>query len=163
MTKEKWKYAGRLTKREKIAILIKRCAMGEISLNEYEKLEDMNMDGLMIVQDERLYRFTSDSVLLSRFASARNGEFVADFCAGSGIVGLHYYALHRHEKKGVKVVLFEMQSSLHELSKKSIVYNNFEEAIEAKNCKVQEIPQEYCGQFSLILCNLSRFFHYYLV
>ena len=144
---------GRLTKRKKIAILIGRCAMGEITLGEYEKLEDMNMDGLKIVQDERLYRFTSDSVLLSKFASARNGDFVADFCAGSGIVGLHFYALHRRERKGIKILLFEMQPTLFELSKKSIVYNGFEECIEAKNCKIQEIPSEYRERFSLILCN----------
>ena len=46
--------------------------MGEnILLGEYEVLEDMMMDGLKIVQDTRLYRFTSDSVLLSRFAKAK--------------------------------------------------------------------------------------------
>ena len=42
----------------------------EIQLDEYEVLEDMLIDGLKIVQDTRLYRFTSDSVLLSRFAKA---------------------------------------------------------------------------------------------
>ena len=51
-----------------------------IELGEYEVLEDMLVDGLKMVQDTRLYRFTSDSVLLSRFAKARNGEKVADFC-----------------------------------------------------------------------------------
>lgn len=127
--------------------------MGEITLLEHEQLEDMNLDGLKIVQDERLYRFTSDSVLLSKFAQAKNGDYVADFCAGSGIVGLHFYALNRHEKKGIKVVLFEMQSSLCDLSKKSIAYNGFEEIFTAENCKIQEIPPYYHEKFSLILCN----------
>ena len=54
----------------------------EIVLGEYEVLEDMMLDGLKIVQDTRLYRFTSDSVLLSRFAKAKKGDRVADFCAG---------------------------------------------------------------------------------
>ena len=39
-----------------------------MQLSEYEVAEDMLIDGLKIVQDTRLYRFTSDSVLLSRFA-----------------------------------------------------------------------------------------------
>ena len=45
--------------------------MEKVELGEYEVLEDMLIDGLKIVQDTRLYRFTSDSVLLSRFAKAR--------------------------------------------------------------------------------------------
>ncbi|MBQ9118160.1 MAG: methyltransferase [Clostridia bacterium] len=125
----------------------------ETPLGEYEKWEDMLIDGLKVAQDERLYRFTSDSVLLSKFAQAKNGDYVADFCAGSGIVGLHFYALNRHEKKGLKVVLFEMQSPLYELSKKSILYNGFEEAFKAENCKIQEISPNYHEKFSLILCN----------
>ena len=125
----------------------------EICLSPTERLEDMNIDGLMVVQDERLYRFTSDSVLLSRFAQAKTGDYVADFCAGSGIVGLHFYALNRHEKKGLKVVLFEMQKPLHDLSKKSIAYNGFEDVFTAEHCKIQEIPAVYHEAFSLVLCN----------
>ena len=67
-----------------------------MELGQYEVVEDMLIDGLKIVQDTRLYRFTSDSVLLSRFAKAKNGDNVADFCAGSGIVAFHFYALNRH-------------------------------------------------------------------
>ena len=60
--------------------------MSEITLGEYEVAEDMCMDGLKIVQDTRLYRFTSDSVLLSKFAKPKTRDVVADFCSGSGIV-----------------------------------------------------------------------------
>lgn len=61
-----------------------------MELKESEVLEDMLIGGLKIVQDTRLYRFTSDSVLLSRFARGKNGDNVADFCAGSGIVAYHF-------------------------------------------------------------------------
>ncbi|MFR1982763.1 MAG: hypothetical protein ACLS4Z_02795 [Christensenellaceae bacterium] len=61
-----------------------------MQLSDYEVAEDMLIDGLKIVQDTRLYRFTSDSVLLSRFARAKAGDKVADFCAGSGIVAFHF-------------------------------------------------------------------------
>ena len=64
-------------------------------LSEYEVAEDLMIDGLKVIQDTRLYRFTSDSVLLSRFARAKRGDNVADFCAGSGIVAFHFYALNR--------------------------------------------------------------------
>ena len=78
------------------------------------------------MQDERLYRFTSDSVLLSKFARARNGDKIADFCAGSGVVAYHFYALNRKNKKNLSFSLFEMQKSLALLSEKTAKLNDFD-------------------------------------
>lgn len=124
----------------------------EIELGEYEVAEDMMIDGLKIVQDTRLYRFTSDSVLLSRFARARNGDKIADFCAGSGVVAYHFYALNREKRKNLSFSLFEMQPSLARLSEKTAKLNDFD-CFETVNCKLQEIPERYREKFSLVLCN----------
>lgn len=121
-------------------------------LDEYEVAEDMGLDNLKIVQDTRLYRFTSDSVLLSKFAKARSNERVADFCAGSGIVAYHFYALNRERAKTCRFSLFEMQESLAKLSVKTAILNGFEN-FETVNCKLQELPEKYREKFSLILCN----------
>lgn len=120
-----------------------------MQLDENEVLEDMLMDGLKIVQNVSLYRFTSDSVLLSRFASARVREVAADFCAGSGIVGIHFLALNPSVES---LTLFEMQPELYSASKKTIEYNSLKN-VEAVNIRVQDIGPEYDGKFSLILCN----------
>ncbi len=123
----------------------------KFTLGEYEVLEDMMMDGLKIVQDTRLYRFTSDSVLLSRFARAKRGEIVADFCSGSGIVAFHFYALNKNTQ-GIRFTLFELQPELLALSKKTATYNGFEN-FEFVEGRLQEIPKRYQEKFSLILCN----------
>ncbi len=122
----------------------------EITLTENEVLEDMLIDGLKIVQDKTLYRFTSDSVLLSRFAKAKKGDIVADFCAGSGIVAFHFYALNKNP--ALRFTLFEMQKALSDLSKKTAAYNDFDN-FEIVNCKLQELPEGYREKFSLVLCN----------
>ena len=85
--------------------------MEGVELGEYEVLEDMLVDGLQIVQDTRLYRFTSDSVLLSRFAKAKKRDKVADFCAGSGIVAFHFYAINRKEIDGLEFIVFSIHAS----------------------------------------------------
>ncbi|MBQ7912916.1 MAG: methyltransferase [Clostridia bacterium] len=122
-----------------------------IVLGEYEVLEDMMLDGLKIVQDTRLYRFTSDSVLLSRFAKAKRGDNVADFCAGSGIVAFHFYALNK-QTQGLKFTLFELQEDLSALSKKTAAYNGFEN-FAFEQGRLQDIKKEYNEKFSLVLCN----------
>ena len=55
--------------------------------------EELLAGNVRILQDSALYRFTSDAVLLARFLRAKRGERVADFCAGSGVVGLCFYAV----------------------------------------------------------------------
>ena len=116
-----------------------------------ERLEDLNVLNLKIYQDDQLYCFTSDSVLLSKFARVKKGDVVADFCSGSGIVGLNLYGLNA--QKILSVTLFEMQKPLFDLSVKSISYNGLNDKFNAVNCRVQDIDNNYAGKFSLITCN----------
>ena len=112
--------------------------------------QEFLLDGMTVVQDTKNYRFTSDAVLLARFLKAKKGERVADFCAGSGVVGLHFYG----ENKGVEhVTLFEMQPALAAMSAKSVALNRLQDAFTVENVRLQDIPKSYTEAFSLILCN----------
>ena len=83
--------------------------------------EELGVSGIKVLQDSELYRFTSDSVLLARFASVKKGDIVADFCSGSGVVGFYFYGLH--PESGDSVTFVEMQKPLFDLSEKSIALN----------------------------------------
>lgn len=115
-----------------------------------EVIEELGIDNLKIIQDDTLYRFTSDAVMLTRFASSKKGDVVADFCSGSGIVGIHYYALNKNIKS---VDLFEIQEELYNISKKSIELNNLEQIFTAYNTPLQEIDKTFNAKYTLILCN----------
>lgn len=132
--------------------MAERIENASVTLEQGEVIEDMLIDGLKIIQNVDLYRFTSDSVLLSKFARVHNGDKIADFCSGSGIVAYHLYALHRKERKNLSFSLFEIQPALAKLSKKTAILNGFD-CFETVNCPLQEIPERYREQFSLITCN----------
>ena len=103
-----------------------------------------------ILQDSELYRFTSDSILLSRFVSAQKDEVVADFCAGGGVVGLNFFA----NNTGVaSVTFFEAQKELADLCEESVALNGLQNNMKVECMRLQEIPAEYIEKFSLILCN----------
>lgn len=121
------------------------------ALSEGEKIEDLMLGGYKIIQSDKLYRFTSDSVILSRFASVRSGERVADLMSGSGIVGLHYYALHSSRVKSVD--LFELQPELADMSRKSVRLNGLDDVFTVHDGAVQNAPASLNGTFSLALCN----------
>lgn len=115
-----------------------------------EVLEDLLIDNLKIYQDTDLYRFTSDSIILSRFASFRKNEVVGDFCSGCGIVGIHYYAIHKNLKQ---VDLIEIQKPLFELANKTIEYNKIGEKVFSYNLAIQDLDSSFNDKYSLILCN----------
>lgn len=116
-------------------------------LKENEVLEPFFGDKT-VIQNKNLYRFTSDSILLSRFARAKKGDTVADFCSGSGVVGFHFLCLNPQISS---LTLFEMQSELADMSRRTAELNGFKCTV---NCvKLQDIGREYDDKFSLILCN----------
>jgi len=117
----------------------------------YRITEDLMIGDLKIVQDKRLYRFTSDSIILSRFAKAKGNDRVADFCAGSGIVGLHFFGLNADKIDSVD--LFEIQKSMCDLARKSIEINGLEDKFSVYEGKLQNAPQELNGKYSVVLCN----------
>lgn len=124
----------------------------------------------VIYQDTRLYRFTSDSVLLSRFARAKKGDNVADFCSGCGIVAFHFYLVNGGGTKenvvkennggkkkanvtdGMRFTLFELQERLNDLARRTAEENGFEN-FSFVTGRLQDMPEEYYGKFSLALCN----------
>ena len=120
-----------------------------------KRVEDLLIEDRKIFQDDTEYCFTSDSVLLSKFATAKKNDVVADFCSGCGIVGIHFYLLNKNLVKSVD--LFEMQKSLYDLSVETIDYNKLQNEVFPHNVKVQDIGAEYNGKFSLILCNPPYF------
>lgn len=122
-----------------------------VELGENETLEDLMIGGYKIVQNKNLYRFSSDSVLLSRFASGRKGDIVADLCAGSGIVGLHFFALN--EKTTLSVDFFELQQELSTLCQRTIEYNGFSDKMRCFCGRAQDAGKELNGKYSLVLCN----------
>lgn len=118
-----------------------------MELHENEALEHLFGDK-KIIQNVSLYRFTSDSILLSRFARAKKGDIVADFCAGCGAVGYHFICLN---PSVTSLTLFELQPSLADMAVRTAQLNGFDAKVVVG--RVQDIGKEYNDAFSLILCN----------
>jgi len=118
-----------------------------LSLKDGETAEEL-FAGKIIIQNESLYRFTSDSILLSRFAKAKVRDDVADFCAGSGAVGFHFLCLNPHINS---LTLFELQHSLADMARRTALADGFDARI--VEGRLQDIAPSYDGAFSLILCN----------
>ncbi len=121
-----------------------------MSLLENERLDDLQILGLKIIQNPQKYCFTSDAVLLANTARARKTDKVCDLCSGSGIIAILIAAKQNVQK----VVGVEIQPTLADMAKRSVELNGLEQQIEilcesVQNCgKVLEK-----GSFDVVVTN----------
>ncbi len=115
-------------------------------LSEDKKIEDLMLGGLKIIQSDNLYRFTSDAVLLARF-SDRPYNNVLDMCAGSGIVGLHYYGEFGCEK----LDFLELQKPLADMCQESVLLNGLQDKMAVINCDLKDFDGKNC--YDAVFCN----------
>ena len=57
-------------------------------LKQGESFDDLQLDGLKIIQSKDGYKFSTDSVLLANFAKAKASDKYLDLCSGSGVVAI---------------------------------------------------------------------------
>src|SRR5208283_1744706 len=94
-------------------------------------INNLNMTTLDFLRDVKIhqnkkgYRFSVDALLLASFSERPAAKKIADFGAGSGIIGL----LLAMRCPGAKVTLIELQESLAGLAESNIALNRLEERV----------------------------------
>lgn len=98
-----------------------------------ERIDDLNLDGLKIIQQIGGYSFTSDSVLLANFVKAKNSDVCLEVGTGSGIISI----LVNYKEKPQKIYCYEIQKSVATLASRNIQLNDMQNEIEVISDKVQ--------------------------
>ncbi|MFW6001525.1 MAG: tRNA1(Val) (adenine(37)-N6)-methyltransferase [Halanaerobium sp.] len=103
-----------------------------------EEIHYLIKDELEIIQDDRFFKFGTDSVLLADFVKLSSGDRVIDLGTGSGVIPL----LLAYKNEGVTVKGIEIQKELAELAKRNVEHNNLEGKIEIINhdlCDLRDV------------------------
>lgn len=124
--------------------------MTNVKLKENERLDDLQLNDMFIIQNTQEYCFTSDAVLLANFVRANSKDIVVDLCSGSGIVGI----LLSQKTSAKKIYLVEMQDHFVDMQTRTIKLNNLQDKVSPIHSKVQDIcnfiPRE---SVSVVCCN----------
>ena len=91
-----------------------------------QREEDLQCQGLKILQDDELYTFTSDSVVLANFVDIKRGEQAVEIGSGCGVISILLSA----KTQVKKIYAFEIQKEMAQLATKNIELNNLQEKIE---------------------------------
>lgn len=103
-----------------------------------KRIDDLQINGLVLVQDTEKYCFTTDSVLLANFVKAKSKDFVVELCAGTGIISI--ILAGKRNVNHIKAV--ELQKECCDLLKESIQLNKLNDKIEVVNKRVQNLNDE---------------------
>lgn len=109
---------------------------------------------IQIYQSKTGYRFSVDALLLFDFVDLKTARSIADFGAGSGIVGILLAKKYLH----ATVTLFEIQQGLASLADRNIRINSLDDRIKVVNADItdrsclQSFLSAHAG-FDLVVAN----------
>lgn len=121
-----------------------------MNIEALEVLDDLQINGLKIIQKNEGFKFGTDAILLSDFAKSIKSEKTLDLCTGSGIIPLLLSA-----KTDTKLFYgIEIQPDMADMAKRSVEFNNLEDKIEITCGDLLDSISIYGKrQFDLITCN----------
>lgn len=121
-------------------------------VHSHERVDDLQIDGLKIIQNPDWFCFGTDAVLLADYSasSIKKNAMVLDLCSGNGIIPI----LLSSKCDAKKIYGIEIQEGVAEMAKRSVIMNNLEAKIEMI-CGDLKNSEELFGRsfFNNIICN----------
>lgn len=106
-------------------------------LKENERIDDLQLDNLRIIQNPEFFCFGTDAVLLSNFAQIKKNQVVVDLGTGTGIIPI----LLSYKSKASKIYGIEIQQNVFDMAKRSVILNQLEDKIEIINDDIKNIDK----------------------
>ncbi len=110
-----------------------------IDLLENERIDDLEYEGLKIIQNRDGFCFGIDSILLTDFAKEiEERSKIVDLGTGTGIIAI----LLSKKINPSKIIGVEIQEEVYEMAKRSIELNNLENTIEVINSNIKDLQDK---------------------
>lgn len=119
-----------------------------MNIQSDEVLEDLQIDGLFLLQKKTGFKFGTDAVLLSDFAKNHPSARTLDLCTGSGVIPLLLAA----KTNTTQIEGLEIQRDFAEMAARSVAYNHLEHRIHITCGDLKEPPYAKAS-FDVITCN----------
>lgn len=119
-------------------------------VNEDETLDDLQLNGLNLIQKQDGFKFGIDAVLLSDFANVKKKHSVIDLCTGTGIIPFLIYGKYQAQS----VYGLEIQEDMVEMAQRSVKLNCLEDKLHFINEDLKNIEQlKKIGRFDVLTVN----------
>lgn len=122
-----------------------------MELNENERIDDLELNNLKIIQNTKGFCFGMDSVLLSDFAkNIKKNSKVIDLGSGTGILPILLSA----KTKASKILGIEIQPEVANMAERSVLLNNLQNKIEIVCENIKYLKNIYnANSFDAVVTN----------
>ena len=108
-----------------------------------ERLDDLQIGGLELIQDPKKFCFGVDAVFLSDFVRIRPGENVLDLGTGNGIIPVLLSA----KTEARHITGLEIQADTAEMARRSVAHNHLEDRIDIVTVDIKEAAELFKPAF----------------
>lgn len=115
-----------------------------VLVHAHERVDDLQLDGLKVIQDPSGFCFGIDAVLLSNFIKLKAKDVAVEFGTGTGVIPI----LLSGKATFRKIMAFEVQSQMADMANRSVLLNNLQERIEIVNANLVD-SLDYIGAGSV--------------
>lgn len=105
-----------------------------MNLLENERIDDLQLKGLRIIQNTEGFCFGMDAVLLANFSTLKPNSNCVDLGTGTGIIPLIMWG----KKKPKKIYAVEIQEQIAQMAHRTMQMNKLEEYIEVVNTDLKQ-------------------------
>ena len=124
-----------------------------MELLEHERLDYLMKEHLRIIQNDDVFSFSTDALLLGHFTEVRKNDSIMDLCSGNGVVPLLLSYKTKRQIDGI-----EIQQQLVDMANRSIAYNQLTSQIQMYEMDLKNVRQQFKpSQYSLVTCNPPYF------
>lgn len=119
-------------------------------LREGERIDELQRNGYVIIQDPERFCFGMDAVLLSGFARAKKGDRVLDLGTGTGIIPI----LMEAKTQAQDFTALEIQEESADMARRSVACNHLEEKIKIVTGDIKDASDIFgASSFDIITTN----------
>lgn len=119
-------------------------------IHEDECIDDLQLNGLMLIQKKDGFKFGIDAVILADFAKNAKSARTLDLCTGTGVVPVLLSA----KTETADICALEIQPEICSMAKRTVEYNGLGERIHITEGDLKNAVQIYGkSSFDKITCN----------
>lgn len=114
------------------------------------RTDDLELNGLKLIQDTEMFCFGIDAVMLANFVNCKQGAKVVDLCTGNGVIPI----LLSEKVPAEEIIGVEIQEKVAELAEENVQLNKLENKIKILNQDLKTVT-EVLGKskFDAVTCN----------
>ena len=110
----------------------------EVKLKDTERVDDLQLKGLKVIQDKNGFCFGIDAVLLANFAKVKRNANVVDLGTGTGIIPV----LIAGKSNAKKIVGVEIQDEVWEMANRTVQMNDLQDRVQIVKGDIKTIDKD---------------------